>query len=250
LLTWYPNQHIIGAINAAFQKAMHEVQNRKPVLYILENLRSDFDLIYEKAEDRLLKLFEDHPYDEKLAYLLKIMMELRVLKHKAEMHHLTLDGYYLKLKKFLKIQHEYLINSQHQNPLNLHLQRTGKEKKESELVSFEYQGSIDWLVIVVIKLNKRFNFLSPRTSVESFVQILTSENLKEEKSKIYIGCRTNIFKSIIEYLEPFFLHLNYANVGRSGLFISKKGIPISVTNLNSATLKNQKIKHDLKNIFM
>ncbi|MGE5457097.1 MAG: DUF6617 family protein [Methanococcaceae archaeon] len=245
-----PNRQIVIKTKAAFEKAMQANRHRKPLIYILEDLANDFNQIFEEAEDNLLNLFDQQSYDENLTYALKSLQEIEILKYKSSTRGLDFHQLYVRLETILNVQIDYLTRIPHNSLPALNFEDTPEANDENTRLSFDFKGSESWLTAVLIKVNKRYHYLDPRTPMDHFISVLTSINLMEEAGKIYIGCNTNIFKCIIDNLKPFFKNLTYANIGHSGLFISHLGNPISEDSLKGSKLKKQDIKRDIGSYFV
>lgn len=245
-----PNRQIVTNIKAAFEKAMLAGRNKMPLMYVLEDLANDFNRIFEEAEDNLLNLFEQQPYDEKLTYALKSLQQIEILKYKFLTRGHSFHQFYYRLETILKLQIQYLTTIPHNSLPDLNLEDDPEAKHENTRLSFGFKGSESWLSAVLIKLNKRYHYLDPRTSMDTFLRVLFSKNLMEEEEKIFIGCNTNKFKCIIDNLKPYFKNLTNANVGNSGLFISHLGNQITEDCLKGSKLKKQEIIRDIGSYFV
>lgn len=85
-----------------------------------------------------------------------------------------------------------------------------------------------------IELNK----LQPRgfvsidkTSVNSFVQTLTTKNITNETDKIFLSCETTQASLILKEMQPYFKHFKYSDIEKSKIFITSNEKPLTKSNL-------------------
>lgn len=98
--------------------------------------------------------------------------------------------------------------------------------------SFGFNGDPANLKSVLLALNRNVELLNDeKTSVEQFISVLTSKDLKRGAPQIQIGCETTQFSYIISKLEQHFSNFNPTTIEQSNLFFSKKGTVLKRNNL-------------------
>lgn len=105
------------------------------------------------------------------------------------------------------------------------------------------------LTIITLQLNQRLGFLKYKSSVKQFVQWILHPNTNENQAKILIGCKTNEFKCIMDHFKVFNKDLIDAVIGRSGIFISRKGTIIDAGLIGSTSYDVLNTRHAIANIF-
>lgn len=109
--------------------------------------------------------------------------------------------------------------------------------------------SAEKLSTAIIWMNETYHFLDSRTSVECFTRKIINPNWAKDEEPVYLAGQTNVFSCMIACVKPYYKHFNYAHIGRSGLFFSKKGKVLNESNLSSGNLKNVEKKQSIEAIF-
>jgi len=236
-----------------WQQALNEVDksmgNKIPILFIIKDVVETFELIYAEALDKLQHLFYYQPYDRIIAYVVDKINELVYLESKLPKNGPTLNPII-----------DDLMNHFRSDFKRAQFHQTHKQTKYDDLldetkiqthikISFGPKKSLDFLRPIIEGLNDNFNFLDSQTTTETFLRIVTSDDLDTIKDKIYLSCKTNEFKYLIKYFKAYFWSFNPATIGKSGIFISNAGHQITAANLNSADMENVKSKFAIDNIF-
>lgn len=128
-----------------------------------------------------------------------------------------------------------------------------KSKAKSNLISFGFKGDVDQLTSILKILVQRFYFLDEsKTSIEQFVEVFKSKDLKSSKTKIYLSCATNEFQLIMEHLQIFAKKFTPSTISKSRLFHSNEGTLIDA-NLLYVTKHKSKLSEEklnaIKSIF-
>lgn len=148
-----------------------------------------------------------------------------------------------------RIEHysrQEFINKLKINIPNIEIELTNSSPVE-ESFSFQYKKSEIYFIQNIVKaLNAEIDLLNIHTSEKTFIEILSSEDLSEETRVIHLACKTNEFKYIIECIQPLFNNLSFSSIGKSKLFVSKRGKVITTSNLTSAETDNIFFKSTIK----
>lgn len=105
------------------------------------------------------------------------------------------------------------------------------------------------ITFITLLLNQRLGLLVHHSSLKQFVQWILHPNTLENEPPIYIGCKTNEFKCIMEHFKYFNNAITDAEIGRHGVFISHKGTVIKAGLLASSNCDNLNTRHAIANIF-
>lgn len=106
--------------------------------------------------------------------------------------------------------------------------------------------SIEKLTTIINWMNETYHLLDPRTSVECFIRKIINPNWANDDEPVYLAGQTNVFSCMIKCIKRQYKHFNYAHIGRSGLFFSKKGIVLNESNLSSGNLKDVEKKQSIE----
>ena len=244
-----PNPDISDQLWRAFARTSLAVTGRKPILFIVEDLKDSMRLIFKQAIIDLKQLLDTQPENVIAAYAAYQLRELELLALISPKFGQDLNEYFEDLKKLFEIELKYPPCLQSTKLANIGILSHGTQKREIEKLSFGYKKSPGFLTPFIQALNDKIDFLDYRTTIDDFVRMVTSENLHSIHDKIYLGCKTNEFRYLANYFKPFFKSFNPATIGKSGIFISNTGTPITATNLNSAMIESMKTRYAIDNIF-
>jgi hypothetical protein len=120
----------------------------------------------------------------------------------------------------------------------------------AETCGSDYHLSEQYLVAVIHYMNDNFHLLSPNTPDKCLIRKIRCSNWTTDPERVQFACKTNIVRCMVDGLKPYYKHFNFAHIGRSGLFYSKKNHVISESGLSSAVLKNEEKKQCIMAIFM
>lgn len=99
-------------------------------------------------------------------------------------------------------------------------------------------------------LTLKIDFLDDNfTSLEDFIEVMTSKDLAQVKKQIHIGCETTQFRYIVDKYKPYFNTLTLSNIEKSKCFYSKNNVLITATNLSRNKHHDPKEKTTIDNIF-
>ena len=245
-----PNSQMIDLLKKAFDQAAQWLKNRKPILFIEMDLTDAFCRIFNKAIRLLQQLLDDQPADLKAQYAACQLRNLNYLAINAQKNGQALNQCIDNLRQVFQCEMQY---KEHQDQCTQFSIEDFTEKETEapamELLSFGYKKSPGYLPPFIRDLNEKVGFLDDRTSVDDFIRIVTSDNLALITDHIYLGCQTNEFKYIIQYLRPFFKSFNPATIGKSGIFISNVGNPITANCLYNTKIDYLQTKFTIDNIF-
>ncbi len=247
-----PEPDLMDQLVEVFSKTMSQLKRgRKPVLFIIDDLKDSLLDIYNQAADNLQQLFDLHPAEIKGHFA---SCQVRDMQHKeltASRNGSELHKYFEDLKDLFKIELEFVQSLQNINPINVdHLLHT-PEVLVKEKFSFKYQKSDSKILEQIInELCLKIDFLDNKTTVKDFIRIVTSSDLDSISEKIYLGCQTNEFHYIIDnHFKNYFKSFKVSKVAKSGLFVSKGGFPFTKDNLYNAHYDNLQTKIKIDNIF-
>ena len=254
-----PNAEISEQLWRAFNQTLLAVVGRKPRYFIERDFKDTVRHIFKQALSDLKQSLDRLPVHIIEAYVANQLDELELLALTSYEFSKDLLEYINELKRLLEIKLKR-HPLQQINPLantetpfhDLQMQVIKKpviNEPDNKKISYGYKKSPGLLTPFIQLLDDRMNFLDPRTTVEDCVRIITSDNLNLIQEKIYLACKTNEFRYVINHLKAFFKSFNPATIGKSGIFISNTGHTISATNLNSAEMENVKTRYVIDNIF-
>jgi len=245
-----PNDDLVNQKMAAFDQAAQSLKNRNPILFIEEDLIDAFCPIFHQAVRHLQHIFDYQPAELKAIYAACQIRHLNYLQVNAQRNGRALNLCITNLKKIFQGELQNKIDQDRSRQLPIeHFMVKEKDVPATEPLSFGYKKSPGFLTPFIHALNNRIDFLDKRTSEDDFIRIATSEDLGTITEKIYLGCQTNEFKYLIKRLQPFFKSFNPATIGKSGLFISNLGNPITSENLYNSDIENLPTKIAIDTIF-
>lgn len=115
-----------------------------------------------------------------------------------------------------------------------------------EKFNFGFKGDKQKLSQAISNLTFRFDLLNESvTSQETLLNVLTSKSLKENKVPVQLDCKTTVFQIIVEMLSKYFSNLTHTNIGKSGLFLSKKNKKPISGNLLDVSKHKGKVSKDV-----
>jgi hypothetical protein len=77
-----------------------------------------------------------------------------------------------------------------------------------------------------------------KTSVNSFVETLTTRNITDKTSKIYLSCQTTQARFIFKEMAPYFKSFKPADIGKSKLFITSLDTCLTANDLYVSKYKS------------
>ncbi len=117
-------------------------------------------------------------------------------------------------------------------------------------VSFNFNGNKANLLTVIQQLNNQIELLNEDvTSPQQMVDVLTARNLDASLPKIRFNTETKQVRYVIDKLDSSFSNLTLTLIANCGLFLSKKGTPLTYSNLSSSKHHNPKNKETIDSIF-
>lgn len=245
-----PNSETMTQLMKAFDQVDQSLKNRKPIRFIEQDLIDDFCPIFQAATLHLQHLLDHQPAELKALYAASQIRTMDYLAVKAQNHGQAMKLCIANLRKIFQSEMQYKKNQDicKQLPIE-HFLTKDTEAPVMEKLSFGYKKSPGFLLPIVKALILKINFLDFRTSAEEFVRIVTSDDLGSIQEKIYLGCKTNEFRYLIQHFEPFFRSFTCATIGRSGIFISNTDTPVTANSLYNTTTERMQTKWAIDNIF-
>lgn len=141
---------------------------------------------------------------------------------------------------------KYNWELRHGSPTSIR-KETVQDKKHS--FGFDKRSGLD-LVHVYQYFNAHIDFINTeKTSVEDFVNVLTTSDFSAETRPIYLNCETVQFIYLRSKLSPFFKDLDPTRIEDSKLFFSKKGIVLKKSNLYKNKISNPKKQEEIDRYF-
>ena len=244
-----PDCELIYHWQQAWNGADKSMVNRMPILFIIQDLVENFERIYEEALIKLQHLFHYQPSNRIITYVIDKINDLIYLESNVPKKGPTLNPIIDDLMKHFRSEFERAMFQQKHIPTKMEdlLNQTKIQIKKK--LCFGYKKSPGYLTPFISALNARIDFLDPKTSVEDFIRIVSSDDLDTIHEKIYLGCNTNEFKYLLKYFKADFKSLNPATMGKSGIFISNIGNPITAECIYSSRIENMQSKFTIDNIF-
>lgn len=116
--------------------------------------------------------------------------------------------------------------------------------------SFGFKGDIDKLKKIISELCRNIDLLNTiKTEPKELIDALTAKDLIGNTFKIYINCETGQFRHIVDCFKPYFKNFKLSTIEKSGIFISKNGVPITAQNLSASKIESPKEKPKIDEIF-
>lgn len=245
-----PNGQMMGLLREAYEKEAQSLKEGKPILFIEKDLIDSFCRIFWQAIPHLEQLLDDQPTELRVLYAASQIRKLDYLAVSGQKYGEDLSQCIANLRKVFECEMNHKLNQDQCRQLPIeHFLARQTEEKIIEIITFGYKKSPDFLLPFLEALNLKIGFLDDRTSVGDFMRIVSSANLGEITEKIYLGCQTNEFRYVIKYLKPFFRSFTPAMIGKSGIFISNLGNPITAGCIYSSKIDNLQVKLGIDNIF-
>ena len=244
-----PDSDLTDQWQNALAKASGSTVTRIPILFIIQNLIESFEWISKRAVSKLQKLFYYQPSERIVTYIMEQIKDLIYMESNEPRNGPTLNHIIANLK--LDFRSEMEIATFHQNNKLTKLDDLLDEPKIQTKIklSFKLLKAPELLFPIIQALIARLNFLDNRTTIETFIRIVTSDDLYTINEKIYLGCKTNEFSYLLNYFKIYFKSFNPATIEKSGLFISNDGNPIKASSLYNAVSDNLQIKIAIDTIF-
>jgi hypothetical protein len=121
--------------------------------------------------------------------------------------------------------------------------------EENRLLFTKSMNLEEILTRITRQLIDRIGLLKDPSRTGQFVKWILNPNKDENEPKIYIDCKSNEFKCVMYHFRYYNNKLNYAEIGRLGIFINHYGNPITSGNLRSSTFHNLNTRLAIANIF-
>lgn len=134
------------------------------------------------------------------------------------------------------------------NATQLELAVKGRKKDCSSARNHQRHMDAASLHPTMVKLDSLIHIVVAPTKLMDFTNALICHDWSLLKVFIYIKCQINELKLIIDELQPDNKDLIYANVGRCGLFIGKKGRVITAHHLTTSTYAKLKTRDRIRMI--
>lgn len=123
-------------------------------------------------------------------------------------------------------------------------------------LSFEFKGWYKKNAVIELKerllnLQDYLPIIKEPSTIDDLIGVIISKDLFNIKTNIHLMCDTADFVYIIGKLKKDFYNLNHTSIGKSKLFISKKGNIITKNNLDSTKFQSPESKNAdiIDNIF-
>jgi len=244
-----PDCDLINLWQQAITLANQSMVGRIPILFIIEDLVDTFKGIYRRAVNKFQLLFYYQSSERKKTYISEQINDLIYLESNRPEKGPTINTCIADLMIHFRSEVE-----------NMLFQKNNKQTKMEELLndtiiqvkkklSFGLKKSPEFLMPIIHALIDRFELLDRKTTFETIMRILTSDDLDTINDKIYLGCKTNEFSYMRNHLKTYFKSFNPATIEKSGLFISNIGNTISAASLYNAEIENLQTKIGIDNIF-
>lgn len=245
-----PEPDLMDQLITAFsQTTTHLKKGRKPVLFIIDDLKDAFNEIYNQAANNLQQLFESHPAEVRGHFA---SCQVRDMQHKeltAKRNGRPLHEYFDDLKQLFNIELDFVQTLQNNNPVNIDHLLQEPDVLSRKKLSFGFKKTPELLAPIIQALNVHIDFLDNRTTQADFIKIVTSDDLESISDKIYIGCQTNEFRYTLKHFKYYFKTFNPAKIGRSDIFRSCNDNPFTADNLYNAKTDFLLTKDKIDKIF-
>ncbi len=233
-------------VNIFSESTSHLRHGRKPVLFVVEDLKVQLNDLFDKTISRFEDLLDSHPQSQKTEYLIDQQKNLLKNELRAKRSGIQLHKYFEHLKGLFELELKTIDQLNHCKSADVKKILLPPEKIDAAHSSFGFNKKyLDRLSHVVEALCFKVRLVDPiNNSPADLIAVLTSKDLSREKTQIHIGCQTNEFKYILKKLKPWFSKLQYALIKRSGLFLTSEGKPLTDANLSNS--KDEKILSKVK----
>lgn len=124
----------------------------------------------------------------------------------------------------------------------------GRKKDCSSARSHQSHTDVASLHPTMVKIDNLIHIVVAPTTIMDFTKAITCHDWSLLTKLIYTRCQINELKLIIDELLPDNNDLIYANVGKCGLFISKKGKVITAHHLSTSTYAKLKTRDRIQMI--
>lgn len=101
---------------------------------------------------------------------------------------------------------------------------------------------------VLSKINNQVNLVWDPSTIDDLTRILACHNWSALKGRVNFKCKTNEIKCLLDCGKLFNPDLTYANLGRSGLLISRKGKLITAHSLSTTSYEKLKTRSFIENM--
>lgn len=98
-------------------------------------------------------------------------------------------------------------------------------------------------------VNEKYQLFASQKDLEILFRKIINPNWSNDHEEVHLMNKTNLFRCVVDCVKSTYPHFTYAHIGRSGLFISKKGNVISESAVSSAVLKNEEKKQCIESFF-
>lgn len=115
-----------------------------------------------------------------------------------------------------------------------------KVQTKNERIAFHFKGDPEQLKFALTTLQHQIDLLKNSDLIESFVSLLLSNDILNEKIRIDLDCETQQFAYIINRLKPYFSKLTAKGIEETKSFYSKNGVLITANNLHGRPPKGVK----------
>lgn len=244
-------------INSIYKSIAEKNLFQRPIYSIIQDIISQIKLavrtsivhldeVYNSADQRLSALHAVNQHNHIQGLMNKLSLLDIEINDMAE----PIDNIFTQ-----KIEH--YSNIKLVGPVNISVPTINTPNKPDTL-SFNYKRSNTESLLNFIKyIDDNIDFLTTVcrdeneniTSPETFVDILTSNNLLKEDRKVFLKCNTNQFKYIIKKLDPLFDSLSFSNIERSKAFFSRNNNLIKTSNLTSSNCDTINVKVQINEAF-
>ncbi|MBL7969669.1 MAG: hypothetical protein JNK09_21895 [Prolixibacteraceae bacterium] len=246
-----PDSVLIQKMLAASSKAIGELSaEKKPALFILQDLNESLLEIYNSLEELLMKYLARLNDDVRYEYATHTIRGLNEKCRLAKQNKYDLVSHIETIKDILQ-QELHLVKSI-TKPVDL-TQLLKQKPVEEKKFNFGYSKSttkpIEDIVQALV-LNREIDFLDYRTSPKDLVALLTTKDIDNlPNTPIYINCQTQQFRYIIVKFKSLLPKFNPTTIEKSGRFFSKSGSPFAANNLNPSKIGIPKAKVAIDQIF-
>jgi hypothetical protein len=247
-----PDSEIIGdMLKILSETTTHLHTGRKPILFIIDDLKVQLINLFDKAYINFEKLLQQHPESCKAEYLICQERYLSGKELNAKRSKSELDEHFYYLKELFKLELStiYSLNNCETNILKKLL--LPPQKLEPARPSFGLDPKqAEKLGKIIHRLCAEVRLVDPYyNTANDLIKVFSSKDLSKEKVQIHLGCQTNEFKYIFKKLKPYFSKLQKALMMRTHLFFTYEGTPLTDSNLSNS--KDEKIlsKEKIDKIF-
>lgn len=227
--------------------------NELPLFPIYQETVNSINNAFQISAYELEEQYEDVDINKASLHSLTMSRHLHTFKNRLSRQHIEINPLTIDIeniienvityKKSISIIDELKIKLPHQKEI----QKIKPDKSPDNTFGYK-KSDPNILRRVASSLHLKINLFIDEKTIDSFVKLLTSNDIYSEKEAIRINCQTNQFAFFLYKIKPLFHNLDLTRIERTNLFFSSNNTPIKASNLYVADTDSMNRIHEIKNI--